>query len=93
MQDLTKLQIPDGWKLEGERMIGDQALLVAPIDGTQYMATIDFSNRGYRSGCVYTGRFVGDDFLKKKTRKTYTGRGWAQQLVNDAVDFLRDVAK
>jgi hypothetical protein len=90
MQDLTKLTVPEGWTLDADRVLGDQALLTTggPV---RYMATIDFTNRGFRSGCAYSGKFVGDDWVKKKTRKKYAGRGWAQALVDDAVAHLREV--
>jgi hypothetical protein len=82
------LQIPDGWTMEPLPRQPDYALLQTP-PSPQYMATIDFARRGFRSGYSTTGRFVGEDW--KKPRKKYTGRGWKQQLVDDAVAHLREV--
>lgn len=88
MQDLTKLTIPEGWMLERSDHYGDQAYLSTP-GPTCYVATIDFTNRGFRLGMVVSGRLYGDDLVKKTKRKKFEGRGWAQALVDHAADHLR----
>lgn len=90
MQDLAKLKIPEGWKLEQAEGFGDQAYLTTPSP-SRYIATIDFANRGFRSGMSVRGSLHGDDYLKKTKRKRYSGRGWAQVLVDDVVAHLREI--
>lgn len=86
---MTDLRIPDGWSLEPLPRDEDRALLSTPPP--RYMATIDFRSRGVRSGYSTTGRFVGEEW--NKPRKKYGGRGWRQDLVDDAVVHLREVLK
>jgi hypothetical protein len=84
------LRIPDGWTLEPLTGSLNQALLRTPPPS--YMATIDFRQRGFRSGLVQSGRFVGDTFGKRgMVRKKYEGRGWKQAIVDDAIAHLREV--
>jgi len=45
--------------------------------------TIDWARRCVRSGFSTTGQAV--------TRRGYTGRGWRQRLVDDAIKFLQDL--
>jgi len=82
------LCIPDGWTLEPLPRQPDYALL-STTEPRRYMATIDFDHRGFRSGYSTTGRYVGEEW--NKPRKKYTGRGWKQQLVDDAVAHLQEV--
>ena len=86
----SKLVIPEGWTLEPLPRDADRALLTTA--GTpRYMATIDFRARGVRSGYSTTGRFVGEEWNKR--RKKYGGRGWKQTLVDDAVAHLQEVLR
>lgn len=80
------LRIPDGWTLE--ELSRDHVLISSPSPG-RYMATIDFRLRGFRTGCGTTGRMVGEAWNKK--RKKYGGRGWRQDLVDDAVAHLQQI--
>jgi len=87
----TDLRIPEGWKLE---LIphSDQLLLSTPPPSL--MATIDFRLRGFRSGYVQRGRFVGEKLTRRGVeRKKYGGRGWKQALVDDAVAHLKEVLR
>jgi len=84
------LCVPDGWKLEALPCWPDHVLISTPPP-RQYMATIDFRARGFRTGYSVTGRFVGEEWNKRRTRPG--GRGWRQMLVDDAVAHLREVLK
>jgi hypothetical protein len=84
------LRAPEGWVLEVLPRMSDHVLLSTPLPN-RYMATIDFHARGIRSGYSVTGRFVGEEWNKK--RKKYGGRGWKQVLVDDAVTHLREVLR
>lgn len=85
---MTGLRIPEGWALEPLPRDEDRALLSTPAP-QRYMATIDFRARGIRSGYSVTGRFLGEEW--NKPRKRYDGRGWRQELVEDAVIHLRGI--
>ena len=84
------LRIPEGWKLEPMEREPDHMLLSTP-EPMRYMTTIDFRARGLRSGWSTVGRLLGDG--QKTPRKKYGGRGWKQQLVDDAVAHLRGVLR
>jgi hypothetical protein len=84
------LRIPDGWTLESLERLPDHVLLTSPPPG-RYMTTIDFRARGIRPGYSTTGRFVGEEWNKR--RKKYGGRGWKQVLVDDAVAHLQEVQR
>lgn len=88
---MTSLRIPDGWTLEPLERLPDYVLLTTPSSGCRYMATIDFGARGFRAGYCTTGRFVGEEWNKR--RKQYGGRGWKQTLVDDTVVHLREVLR
>lgn len=87
---LAELRVPDGWTLEPMERQPDHALLTTPSP-RRYMATIDFRARGFKPGCGTSGRFVGDEWNKR--RKKYGGRGWRQTLVDDAVAHLQEVLR
>ena len=82
------MHVPEGWLLEAMPRLPDHVILHTPPPG-RYMATIDFHARGIRAGCSVSGRFVGEEW--NKSRKKYRGRGWKQELINDAVTYLRAV--
>jgi hypothetical protein len=86
----TGLRIPEGWTFEPLPRLPDQLLLNTPPP-QRYMTTIDFRARGYRSGYSTTGRFVGEEWNKR--RKKYIGHGWRQALVDDAVAHLQEVLR
>lgn len=81
--------IPEGWTLEFLPRQPDHVLLSTPATGPRYMTTLDFHARGIRTGYSTTGRFLGEEW--NKPRKKYKGRGWRQELVDDAVAHLREV--
>ncbi len=81
---------PEGWALEPMERLPDHVLLCTPAPG-RYMATIDFHARGFRTGCNTTGKLVGEEWNKR--RKKYGGRGWQQELVDDAVAYLQTVIR
>jgi hypothetical protein len=85
----TKLGVivPGGWTLELLPRQPDHALLRAP---SGHMVTIDFCKRGIRMGYSTSGRFLGEGW--NTHRKKYVGRGWRQELVNDAVALLQEWA-
>lgn len=89
--NLHALVVPEGWTLENIVRLPDQALLSTPPTGVRYMATIDFRKRGFRGGHDTMGRFVDEAW--DSSRKKYGGRGWQQQIVDDAVAYLRKVLK
>ena len=82
------LRVPNGWMLEPLPRMPDYLLLSTPLP-VRYMATIDFRARGVRSGYCVTGKFVGEEWNKR--RKKYNGRGWKQALVDDALSHLQEV--
>lgn len=84
------LRIPEGWALEELPREPDHVLLSTPSPG-RYMVTIDFSRRGFRNGYSTTGRLVGDERNKERTK--YGGRGWRQKIVDDAIAHLQEVLR
>lgn len=66
-------------------------LLLSTLPPWRNMATIDLKLRGFRSGYATTGRLVGEEWDKR--RKKYSGQGWQQQIVDDAVKYLKDIEK
>lgn len=79
--------LPAGWHLEqnnpDERT---QALLSDPSSGQ--MVVIDFLYRGFRVGPEYRGCFVNKT-TTTSGRFIHRGRGWRQNLVNEAVEWMR----
>jgi len=70
------ISLPDGWT--SEPCYGrDAEVITSP---SHVFVTVDWSNRGFRSGITTIGTLMG--------AKKYTGRGWRQQLVDDAVSWL-----
>jgi hypothetical protein len=84
------LRIPDGWTLEALERQPDYALLSTPSP-KRYMATIDFRARGIRSGYSVSGKFVGEEWNKRRTKPS--GRGWKQELVDSAIAHLQEVLR
>ncbi len=87
---IQDLHVPDGWSLEPLERQPDCALLSTPSP-SRYMATIDFRARGIRSGYSISGRFVGEEWNKR--RKKHNGRGWKQALVDEAIAHLQEVLR
>lgn len=88
LKKLDGFVIPEGWTLEGLVRDPDHVLLSTPLPG-RYMAMIDFRLRGFRYGYNTVGRLVGEEWNTK--RKKYIGRGWRQEVIDDAVAHLRKV--
>jgi hypothetical protein len=84
---LSDLTVPEGWTLEPMERQPDHALLSTPAP-FRYSATIDFKLRGFRLGYSSIGRLVGEAWNQK--RKKYGGRGWRQEIVDDAVAYLKE---
>jgi len=87
---IEALRIPEGWTIEPMERQPDHMLISTPLPG-RYMATIDFRARGFRMGCNTTGRLVGEEWNKRA--KKYGGRGWRQQVVDDAIIRLQELIK
>lgn len=81
--------LPAGWTLEPLPRQPAYALLSTPSSGRRYMATLDLRARGIRTDYSTSGRFISEEW--NKPRKKYGGRGWKQELVDDAVAHLRVV--
>jgi hypothetical protein len=88
MSSSKDMHVPEGWSLETMPRLPDHMLLSTPPP-IRYMSTIDFRARGFRTGHSVYGRYVGEEW--NKARKKYRGKGWKQDLVNDAVIHLREV--
>ncbi len=74
----TNPTLPDGWTYED---IGSERILIEnPQRG---MVTVDFDRRLFRSG--YSTRGPG------QTTTKYTGRGWRERLLADAIVWLQAV--
>lgn len=69
--------LPEGWTTEA--LAGGAHTLLKSPNEVGY-ATVDWSRRGFRSGCSVTGPMA--------STKSYAGRGWREQLVRDAVAWL-----
>lgn len=82
------VHVPEGWSLEPMPRLPNHVVLHTPPP-MPYMVTIDFIGRGFRTGHSISARFVGEEW--NKARKKYRGRGWKQELVNDAVAYLGEV--
>lgn len=79
-----RVSIPAGWTLEPLSVVGTH-LLQGP---NRLMATVDFGHRTVRSGMTWSGPVVGDDRAPR-----FRGRGWAQRLVDLAVQHLTEIAR
>jgi len=73
--------LPEGWT--SESVYDDRYLLLHSAPPKRYMATIDWEKRCIRSGFNTRGSAVSE--------KKYTGRGWKDALVRDAVQWLRGI--
>jgi hypothetical protein len=84
---LSVLTVPEGWTLEPMERQPDHAFLSTPAP-LRYSVTIDFKLRGFRKGFSSIGMLVGEAWNQK--RKKYGGRGWRQEIVDDAVAYLKE---
>lgn len=76
--------LPAGWASEdwGGQLVLKAPALVGHVPYAGYV-TVDFSRRCFRSGSVTIGPAA--------SQATYTGRGWRQRLIDDAVAWLQGV--
>ena len=88
--DVTKLKIPEGWRIEELPRDPDHLLISTPSPTTIF-TTIDLKLRGFRTGYSTTGLLVGEAWNRK--RKKYDGRGWLQAIVDDAVTHLQKILR
>ena len=84
---MSELSVPEGWTLEPLERQPDHALLSTPAPH-RYSVTIDFKMPGFRQGYSSIGMLVGEAWDKK--RKKYGGHGWRQEIVDDAVTYLKE---
>lgn len=81
---ITNPTLPAGWT--SEDLGSDQLLIVGwtSVDYKQFV-TVDFRRRGFRGGFSTHGAM--------HSQSVYTGRGWSQRLVADAVAWLRAITE
>ncbi len=82
-----KAQLLDGWTAERVDWNGSEFYVVTTRGG--YMATIDYRNRGYRSGRSFSGLL--EDWRQEPREYRYVGRGWLDRLTLDVVAHLARV--
>lgn len=78
------VRIPEGWQfkqLKPEKL-GCYLLTTPSTRPPVLMATVDFRRRVFRGGLTVTGRAAVE------ITAFYTGRGWRQRLVDDAMAWL-----
>jgi len=75
------ITLPEGWyhEINGD----DHAIIFAP--GKQGMVSVDYKQRGYRSGANFRGSTT--------SAVSYTGKAWKDRLETDAVEWLKAVLK
>lgn len=73
--------VPEGFTVESYYTNKDEATVVTSPQ--KFFVTIHWRDRGFRNGTTTIGRL--------ESKKTYRGRGWRQQLVNDAVAHLQAI--
>jgi hypothetical protein len=81
MTKMTKTNLPQGWS--SEDAYDERFLLIRSAPPKSYMATIDWQERCVRLGFVTRGPAISD--------KEYAGRGWRDDIVEDAVAHLRSI--
>lgn len=87
---MTDLRVPDGWTQEQLERQPDHVLITTPLP-SRFFVTVDFRLRGFRTGLRTTGKLVGEEW--NKLSKKYNGRGWKQELVDDAVTYLQKIVE
>lgn len=80
---LDGVRLPEGWTARRMGRSEGYAEIVAPMGHASCFVTVDFANRGFRGGGSTTGRMA--------STLVYTGRGWRQRLIQDAIAWLRAV--
>jgi hypothetical protein len=81
--DMAKINVPAGWKIEV--VDGYGIVVTRPADVGGGLVTIDPGQRAFTTGCCpmrFNNRIVPN---------AYSGRGWQQRLVDDAVQWLDKV--
>lgn len=80
MNHIKHITLPDGWSIESE----DASTVV--IKATKLLlVTVDLNMRVYRADFATTGRPL--------IPKSYGGRGWRDELIADAITWLKGIAK
>lgn len=80
---LDGVRMPEGWTARRMGRNEGYAEITAPIEHTSYYVTVDFAARAFRGGLSTHG--------PSASTLVYTGRGWRQRLIQDAVVWLRVV--
>lgn len=84
--DIAALKVPNGWTADAKVWPGGSVIaFVAPAEmgGT---VTVDFERRIFDGGYGRPGQLN----LPSKNKK-YTGRGWQDEIVSDATNWLQSV--
>ena len=90
----VRSRLPAGWIAEPYHTPSRYVVVTAPSAMGMLSATIDWRDRGFRGGLVISGRFESERSTRfGRTRKRYRGRGWQEQLLKDAVRWLRKVER
>ena len=78
--------VPTGWEIELINGYGGGFMLIRSPMGLMAMLDTKYATqRGFRTGHVTVGRLT--------STRTYAGRGWLQQLADDAVAHLAAIER
>jgi len=83
MSNMKNITIPDGWSIDSED--ASTVVIKAPQGYSAVYVTIDIKMRVYRAGFRTTGRPLSP--------KSYGGRGWREELINDAITWLKGISR
>lgn len=78
---MSDINLPEGWK--SEQMPYSRNILVIDSPRGEGFVSVDFDTRGFRGGMSMSGPLM--------RHGVYSGRGWRQRLVDDAVEWLRGI--
>jgi hypothetical protein len=81
---IDRIILPNGWEKEALDREGKAILLKSPNRG---LVTIDPVKRWWNTGAGVSRLKIGEG--ANAEGKTYSGRGWLEALVRDAVEALR----
>jgi hypothetical protein len=81
--DIDKITIPDGWSIQNIAPYG--VVISRPVEIGGGFATIDVGQRAFTTGMCPV--LVHNRIIPSE----YSGRGWQQKLVDDAVRWLDNV--
>lgn len=80
---MKHITLPDGWSIESED--ASTVVIKATKGYSNVFVTVDLKMRVYRGGLVTTGRPLSP--------KSYGGRGWREELIDDAITWLKGISK